>query len=64
MKGGEAMDIAGLSTMMKTTDIMTQVSVGVLNQNMDNIETMGDSMVKMMEASVSPHLGQNIDFSV
>lgn len=58
------MDIAGLSTALQTRDIMSSVSVGVLNQNLDTIEEMGDGMVKMMEASVNPNLGQNIDFSV
>lgn len=41
----------------------TQTSVGtvMLAANLDNYENMGDEMVKMMERSVNPGLGANID---
>ncbi len=58
------MDIGALSTAMSQSQIMTEVNVAVLAQNLDTIETMGDGMVKMMEQSVAPHLGGNIDVSV
>ena len=38
--------------------------VAVLAKNLDVIEEMGQAMIKMMEQSVSPHLGQNIDLQV
>lgn len=40
------------------------VGIAVLSKNLDVIEDLGQSMIKMMEQSVSPHLGQNIDLRV
>ncbi len=40
------------------------VGVAVLAKNLDTIEKLGQSMIKMMEQSVAPHLGQNIDLRV
>lgn len=37
------------------------VGVAVLAKNLDTIEQLGQGMIKMMEQSVAPHLGQNID---
>ena len=40
------------------------VGVAVLSKNLDTIEKLGQSMIKMMEQSVAPQLGQNIDLRV
>lgn len=37
------------------------VGVAVLAKSLDTIETLGQGMIKMMEQSISPYLGQNID---
>lgn len=58
------MDIAALSIASNQTNIMTQVNTAVLSMNLDTIEQAGDNMVKLMEQSVAPHLGQNIDISI
>ena len=58
------MDIAGLSTAMSQQQIMTNIGVAVLSQSLSTVEQAGDSMVKMMEQSVAPNLGQNIDVAV
>lgn len=58
------MDIAALSTGMNILDVNTDAGVLMLSKNLDLIETMGDGMVKMMEQSVAPHLGANIDISI
>lgn len=58
------MSIAALSTGMSMAELGTDIGVAVLNNSMDMVETLGDGMVKMMEASVTPHLGQNIDVCV
>lgn len=60
----DRMDIAALSMAMSQQNIMQQVNVAVLDKSMDTVSSAGDSMVKMMEQSVSPNLGQNIDLSV
>lgn len=58
------MDIAGLSTNLSTINVVNDVQVAVLRQSLDTLETSGDSLTKMMEASVNPELGQNIDISI
>lgn len=58
------MDIPAMSVAMSQTQLMTQVNVAVLAKSLSSIETMGDNMVKMMEQSVSPNLGGNIDITV
>lgn len=58
------MDIASLSTAMSTQSILNDVSVAMLSKSLDTVEDMGDGMVKIMESSVTPYLGQNIDYYV
>lgn len=58
------MDIAGLSTNLSTINVVNDVQVAVLRQSLDTLETSGDSLTKMMEASVNPKLGQNIDIRI
>jgi len=58
------MDIAALSTTLSTIEVQSQASMAVLNKSIDNMEVMGDGMRKILESSVTPHLGQNIDVSV
>lgn len=40
------------------------VGTAVLAKSLDTIEQVGDSMIKMMEQSVNPNLGQHIDIRV
>ena len=58
------MDIAELSTNLSTINVVNDVQVAVLRQSLDTLETSGDSLTKMMEASVNPDLGQNIDIRI
>ena len=58
------MDIAALSTSMPMTDVANQASIRVLSMSLDDLETSGDGLRKMMEMSVNPGLGANIDVSV
>lgn len=58
------MDIAGLSTNLSTINVVNDVQVAVLRQSLDTLETSGNSLTKMMEASVNPELGQNIDIRI
>lgn len=55
------MDIAGLSIATSQTTVMNQVSTAVLSQSLDTLETMGEGMVQMMEQSVNPNVGSNVD---
>ena len=56
--GGMIMTIAGLSTNISTSGITNDI------QNLDTVETAGADITKMMEASVTPELGQNIDIRI
>lgn len=58
------MDIASLSTALSMTQLNSDIGVLMLSKQLDVAETMGDSMIKIMEQSVTPHLGGNIDISV
>ncbi len=58
------MDIAALSTSMSLANIQTEFGIAMLDKSLENMEVMGDGMKKILETSVNPHLGGNIDVSV
>lgn len=55
------MDIPGLSMAMSQVNLMNDCSVAVLAKTLDTVEESGELMIQMMEQSVTPHLGANID---
>lgn len=58
------MDIASLSTALSMTQVSNDFGAIMLSKQLDTMENMGDSMIKLMEQSVTPHLGGNIDISI
>lgn len=58
------MDIAELSMAMNTTRVMNDVSIAVLAKSLDTCQELGESTIQMMEQSVNPELGHNIDIRV
>lgn len=56
-----ALDIASLSTDLAMNKTMTDVNLSVLKKQMDNEEDMNLQLVQMMERSVMPNLGGNVD---
>ena len=60
----DIMDVAGLSMDLSSTRVINEVQVAVLKKSLDTLESNGDGLTKMMEASVTPNLGQNIDIRV
>ncbi len=46
------------------SSLMESVSVRMLDKALDSSASMNDSMIRMMENSVTPHIGGNIDLSV
>lgn len=58
------MDITALPGLMIAQDVNSQIGTAILSKNLDTVKDMGDSMIKMMEQSVYPNLGQNIDVLV
>ena len=64
-KVGDPMDmigsIADYSVMMSQNQLMTNVSTEVLSMTLDSFQGQASEVVKMMESSVQPYLGQNIN---
>jgi hypothetical protein len=67
-KGDDFMDIMNVSSALSavqlsdsTSSLTGSVSMKMLDNALDMNQTMNDSMVKMMENSVTPYLGGNID---
>ncbi len=47
-----------------TNTLKGAVSMKMLDKTLDMNEQMNDSMIRMMERSVNPHIGGNFDESV
>lgn len=58
------MDIAQLSTALSMQNTYAAVSTAVLSMSLDTVEKAGDGIVKMMEMSVNPNLGSNVDIKL
>ena len=58
------MDIAALSMAMAQNNVITQASTQVLKLSMEQAETTGDQLSKMMELSINPGLGANLDVRI
>ena len=58
------MDIAALSMSLASADLQTQIETAVMQLSMDTVEQVSDGMKQMMEQSVTPYIGGNIDISV
>lgn len=66
------MDITGLSVDSITTlasgmsqmKALSAVNTALMSMSLDNANTQGGELVKMMEQSVNPAVGGNIDISV
>lgn len=58
------MDITEISVVNSQAGLMRDVSTAVLSMSLDTLEISGENLVKMMELSVTPHIGSNFDVSV
>lgn len=58
------MDIAALSMAMAQDRVMTDFGTAMLSKAIDQGQEIGDSLTKMMEQSVNPAIGGNIDISL
>lgn len=58
------MDVAMTSMILSQNQALTSVGTAVLSMSLETIEAAGDNMIKMMEQSVHPDLGQNIDIKL
>lgn len=64
MEISDGVDIAAYSIAHTSMDIMSQVSVAVLDKTLEMQQTMGDHLTKLMEMSVNPSVGGNIDIRI
>lgn len=55
------MDIPALSIAMSTERVQRDWILALMSKTLDTMETNGDALTKLMESSVTPNLGQNID---
>lgn len=58
------MDIPALSMAMAQTQLQNDVGTALLSKAIDTSSDMGDGLTKMMELSVNPEIGGNIDISL
>ncbi len=58
------MTLSALSVNASSIDTSSAVGLAMVKKSLESIEANGDSLTKMMEASVTPYLGQNIDYTV
>ncbi len=61
MEISDGMNIEAYSIMQAQANVMSAVSVSMLKKTLDTQEMMGAQMTQMMELSVNPNLGANID---
>lgn len=59
-----SMDVAALSYCMNAAKLQNDIGFAVMGNVLDQVETAGDGMIKILESSVTPYLGQNIDYAV
>lgn len=56
--------LSALSVNASSIDTSNTIGLAMVKKSLESIEQNGDSLTKMMEASVTPYLGQNIDYGV
>ncbi len=64
MEISDGLAIAEYSTSNAQLGIMESVGTAVLAKTLDSMEMQGAQLTRMMEQSVMPDLGQNIDIRV
>ncbi|MCR2803635.1 YjfB family protein [Paenibacillus soyae] len=58
------MDIAAMSTMLSQASLSQAVGIKVLNMAKGQAEQQSQQLVQMMNASLDPNLGKNLDLRV
>lgn len=58
------MDIAALSMNLSQMKVAQEASMSVMKMAMETAESDAAEMIKMMEQSVVPNVGSNIDISL
>lgn len=61
------MEIRGLglsSTVLSNSNVNSAVGMAMLNKALDTDQANGEALVNMLERSVNPMVGQNIDIRI
>lgn len=58
------MSLSALSIGASAIDTNNSIGIAMVKKSLEAIDESGENLTKMMEASVTPYLGQNIDFSI
>ncbi len=58
------MSISSLAIGASSINTNSTVGLAMVKKSLEAMDTEGDAMRKMMEASVNPDIGQNIDYTV
>ena len=64
MELADGIDLAAYASISSQNYIMERVSTQVLKNVMDMMKMEGAELVQMMEQSVNPNLGGNIDITI
>jgi len=64
MRGADSLDIAALSSGLSNIQVSQEASVSVMKMAMDTATMQSNELTKMMEQSVTPHLGASVDISL
>lgn len=52
------------SISLSDTSSMNPIDVSILKKSLDTVEISGEMLTKMMEQSVNPNIGANIDIRI
>ena len=55
------MDIAALSMALSQVNVRTEANISIMKKTIDQAETNGQDVVKMLKQSVQPHIGGMLD---
>ncbi|WP_081986995.1 YjfB family protein [Planococcus sp. CAU13] len=55
------MDIAALSMALSQMNVRQEASISVMKKSMDQAESGGQDLIKMLEQSVQPHIGGSVN---
>jgi hypothetical protein len=58
------MDVMSLTGIPSISSEPNMIEVAMLSKSLDTYQTAGENLTQMMELSVNPNLGQNIDIRV
>ena len=61
IKNADPMYTVAAYIMNKRVDSMNMIDISILKKSLDAVEQNGDFLIQMMEQSINPNLGSNID---